>query len=569
MVVIVAAIVFLFCLTPFGWTFVDAGYLYFFIACILPQTFILFPLRKSASLDIWPWYDKLTTALAFVVPFYFFIRAYDIAYGAWEAVSPPHAALLSLFLVILMVEGARRCAGWTLAILCSLFAIYPLGAEFMPGPLEGISYTFWDLMSFHALGGEGIIGIPTRVVAKLLVGFLVFATALQATGGGRFFFDIAMGLLGHVRGGAAKVSVMSSALFGSISGSVNANVLTTGSVTIPAMKQTGYPASYAGAIEACSSTGGVLMPPIMGATAFVMAEFLGIPYGRIIIAAIVPSLLYYLSLFLQADAYALKAGLKGLPRESLPSVRHALMERGWYIFIALAILLYFLLVAIQEPHAPFYSVVVLFILPMFKKSTRLGLKDIVSFLEGTSRLLADMLATIGAIGLIISSLIVTGAASAMSSVMLEMAGGNLILILIFGAIVSFMLGMGMTITAVYVVLALVLCPALVAFGLNPIASHLFVLYCAMLSFITPPVAIGAFIGSVVAGSPFMKTSFTAMRLGLAMYLVPFLFVLQPGLIFQNPSFMGTVMPLCTATVGIAFISWAAEGYMLGAGHIHT
>lgn len=566
-IVVVAAILYLFRLSPFGYTFVDKGYLYFFIAFILPQTFILFPSKKGVTRNVWPWYDKLTSGLSFVVPFYFFLRAYDITYGAWEAVCPFHAQIMSLILIILMVEGARRSAGWILPALCASFAFYPLVAQFMPGPLEGLNQPFWDLMAFHVVGNEGIIGIPTNVVATLLIGFLIFATALQATGGGRFFFEVAMGLLGHVRGGPAKVAVISSGLFGSISGSVNANVLTTGSVTIPTMKETGYPSYYAGAIEACASTGGVLMPPIMGATAFVMAQFLGVSYGKIVIAAVVPSILYYLCLFLQADAFAVRNSLSGLPRETLPSVKNAIKERGWYIFIGIAIMLYVLLVAIQTPQAPFYSVAAFFILPMFRKSTRLSLKDVVTFLENTSRLLTDMLATIGCIGLIISSLIITGAASGMSSVLLEMAGGNLILILVFGAIVSFVLGMGMTVTAVYVILALILCPGLVDFGLNPIAVHLFVLYTAMLSFITPPVAIGAFIGSIVAGSSFMKTGFTAMRLGIAMYLIPFLFVLQPGIILQNPSFMNTIVPLGTAIVGIVFISWAAEGYMLKIGEL--
>jgi TRAP transporter 4TM/12TM fusion protein len=566
-VVIVAAILYLFRLSPFGYTFVDKGYLYFFIAFILPQTFILFPGRRGMVLNVWPWYDKLAFGFAFIVPFYLFLKAYEITYGAWEAVCPFHTQVMSMILIILMIEGARRSAGWILPILCALFAFYPLIAEHMPGPLEGLNQPFWDLMAFHVVGNEGIIGIPTTVVATLLIGFLLFATALQATGGGRFFFEVAMGLLGHVRGGPAKVAVLSSGLFGSISGSVNANVLTTGSVTIPTMKQTGYPSYYAGAIEACASTGGVLMPPIMGATAFVMAQFLGIPYGRIVIAAVVPSILYYLCLFLQADAFAVRNSLSGLPREELPSVLKAIKERGWYIFIGLAVLLYVLLVMIQTAQAPFYSVAVFFILPMLRKSSRLHLKDVVVFLENTSRLLADMLATIGSIGLIISSLIVTGAASAMSSVLLELAGGNTILILLFGGIVSFMLGMGMTVTAVYVILALVLCPSLVDFGLNTIAVHLFVLYTAMLSFITPPVAIGAFIGSIVAGSSFMKTGFTAMRLGIAMYLIPFLFVLQPGIILQNFSFMNTVVPLGTALFGIVFISWAAEGYMLKVGEL--
>ncbi|MBU1156372.1 MAG: TRAP transporter fused permease subunit, partial [Proteobacteria bacterium] len=410
---------------------------------------------------------------------------------------------------------------------------------------------------------SGIIGLPMRVVGNILIGYMVFAVALQITGGGRFFMDISASLFGFVRGGAAKVSIFSSALFGSISGSAISNVLTTGAITIPSMKKAGYPPHYAAAIEACASTGGVLMPPVMGATAFVMAEFLGLPYVDICIAAVVPSVLYYGGLFLQADAYAAKTGLKGIPRSQLPSLS-ATLQTGWVYIVALFLLVWMLLYMRWEVWAPFVSAALLLLVASLRRRDALRLKQWISFVRGVGTVLAELAALLAAIGMIIGALSITGVAHSFSSEIIKLAGGQIWLLLALGAITSFVLGMGMTITACYVFLAMVLAPALVRSDLNPLAVHLFIMYWGMASYITPPVALAAFAGAGIAGSDPMKTGFKSMQLGVVNYFVPFFFVLNPGLIFQGPPWE-VALAISGCLLGMLVISASMEGWVLGIG----
>lgn len=562
-----ASIFYCFRLSILGTTFYGWGYLYMLIAFFLPLAFLLFPHSKGASRDKIPWHDILAGALAFAIPLYLLFNSYAICEGGWESpiAAPQVAQVLSLIFCLLILEAGRRTGGLPLVIICLFFGVFPLFTQNMPGLLEGIHYPFWRTICFHVMGNESITGIPMRVFGRLLVGFMVFAVALQITGGGRFFLNIALSLLGHVRGGAAKVAIVASGLFGSISGSVIANVLTAGAVTIPAMKRTGYPDYYAGAIEACAGTGGVLMPPIMGATAFVMAEFLGIPYVNIIAAAILPSLLYYLGLFIQADAYAARTGLKGLPKEECPSLKQT-MKEGWFYIVAIILLIYLLVYARREAQAPFIAIALLLALSMIRGETRLTPKTFLQLFEGTGRILSELIAILCAIGFIIGSLSMTGVAHSFSSEIVALAGGNVALLLFLGAATSFVLGMGMTITACYIFLALVLAPALVSAGLYKLGVHLFLMYCGMISYITPPVALGAYAGASIAGASPIKTGFQAMRLGIVIYFLPFFFVLNPALVLHGPA-LNIVYTFFTCAIGIALIAGAIEGYLLGIGKI--
>lgn len=469
----------------------DIAYFFVLIALLFPLTFLLIPATEKGSRDKIPWYDLAASGLIFIISVFFFFHAVDILEFDWAITPPRHIYPISFLLLVLVVEGARRVGGPFLAGICLFFLFYPVFAGIMPGVLAGVSFSLPTTIIKHTLGSDGILGIPMRVVGTIIIGYLIFAAALQTAGGGRFFMNIAMGILGHVRGGPAKVAVLSSALFGSISGSVVANVVSTGSFTIPAMKKAGYPAYYAGALEASVSTGGVLMPPIMGATAFVMAEFLSIPYGYIVIAAFLPSILYYFAILIQVDARAAVMGLKGLPRETLPSARKTLKE-GWFFLFALIVLVYMLLVRFETAKAPFYAIPLLLGLPMISRRTRLYPRDFIGFVERTGKLLAEIMPALLAIGLIINALVITGLAGALSSIILKLAGGNLYLLLLLGAITSFILGMGMSITACYVILALLLAPVLIRVGLDSLAVHLFVMYCGMISYITPPRGCGGF-----------------------------------------------------------------------------
>lgn len=481
----------------------------------------------------------------------------------WEIYPPMVPLICGAVLVILVLEGARRVGGPVFAGLCLFFATFGLYSAHLPSLLQGMSYGPSRLAAYFSMGPSGIIGLPMRVVGNILIGYMVFAVALQATGGGKFFLDLASALFGFVRGGAAKVSIFSSALFGSISGSSISNVLTTGAITIPAMKKAGYPAHYAAAIEACASTGGVLMPPVMGATAFVMAEFLGLPYVDICIAAVVPSVLYYSGLFLQADAYAARAGLKGMPREQLPSVGTTI-KNGWVYIVSLVLLVWMLLYMRWEVWAPFISAALLLLVATTRRSDGLRLKEWAGFVRGVGTVLAELAALLAAIGMIIGALSITGVAHSFSSEIIKLAGGHVWLLLALGAITSFVLGMGMTITACYVFLAMVLAPALVRSDLNPLAVHLFIMYWGMASYITPPVALAAFAGAGIAGSDPMKTGFKSMQLGVVKYFVPFFFVLNPGLIFQGPPWE-VAQAISGCLLGVLVISAAMEGWVLGLG----
>ncbi|MDI6616229.1 MAG: TRAP transporter fused permease subunit, partial [Syntrophaceae bacterium] len=427
----------------------------------------------------------------------------------------------------------------------------------------GKSFGFWRTVTYHGMGPESIIGIPMRVVGNLLIGFMIFAVALQHTGAGKFFLDFSLSLLGPLRGGAAKVSIMASALMGSISGSVISNVLGTGSVTIPAMKRTGFSARFAGAVEACASTGGIVMPPVMGAVAFVMAEVLQVPYVTIIITAAVPSFLYFFCLFIQVDAYAARKGIVGTPREECPKFL-TVMKEGWFYLLAIALLIYIIVILWRETHAAWITTLVLLGLTMFRKSTRLTPRKFLDLIEGIGKFMGEITSILAACGLIIGSMGLTGVAHSFSSEIVKFAGGNMYLLLVFGAFASFILGMGMTITACYIFLAVVMAPALVEMGLYPMAVHLFVMYWGMASFITPPVALGSFAAASLSGASPMETGVQSMRLGIATYIVPFFFVLNPALILHGS--VGEILfTITTCTAGLWVIASALEGYMLGIG----
>ncbi|HBT02113.1 MAG TPA: C4-dicarboxylate ABC transporter, partial [Citreicella sp.] len=367
---------------------------------------------------------------------------------------------------------------------------------------------------------------------ELVIGFVIFGSVLVATKGSDFFMELASALLGHSRGGPAKVAVMGSGILGSLSGSVISNILTSGPFSIPTMRRVGYPAHYAAAVEACASTGATLMPPVMGTVAFVMASFLGVQYSSIVVAAVIPALMFYVALLFQVDMYAARRGLKGLPRSEMPAL-WPVLKSGWPYLLSLAVLIFVLMGLRMEARSPYYASVVMLVATAFNKDTRLTLARAKALLLDTSANVANLVAVLAGIGLVVGGLSYTGVAGAFSRELLLYAGGNTALMLIAGAVTSFVLGMGMTVTACYIFLSILLAPALVQAGLNPIASHLFILYWGMLSYITPPVALAAITAANVAGSKPMQTGLHAMRLGMPLFVLPFIFVYDPALIMEG------------------------------------
>ena len=599
----------------------DNSYLYLLLGCYFSLVFLIFPAKGGGTRERIPWYDLAAFVISIACTIYFAWNGLRSLEEGWEYDSPTFPVVLAFIMWFIIMEAARRAGGTAILVIFGTLSLYPIvaDAEWMPAMFSGMGQDFVGTARYHLMSEESVLGIPMRVFGTLIIGFIIFGVTLQSTGGGKFFINLAFALLGGVRGGPAKVAIVASGLFGSLSGSVITNVLTTGAMTIPAMKRTGYPARYAGGIEACASTGGVLMPPVMGATAFVMASFLDIPYIWVAIAAIVPSFLYFYGLFIQIDAYAARFGIKGLPKSDLPSLKGTLKE-GWYYVFAFFLLIYLLVYLKREAHAPFFATIALLALSQFgkmrfgepwffiigfailgflgvvlssvhfppeyitsapilasigllilvhiPKHTRISNEAIASFIEANGRLLAELVAILAAVGLIIGGLMVTGMAGTFSGDLVRLAGGEVVPLLLMGAVTSFILGVGMTVTAAYIFLAIVLAPALVDLGLEPIAVHLFILYWGMVSFITPPVALGAFAAATVAGASPMRTGFEAMRLGSIIYFLPFFFVLNPALVLNGPP-LDIIVECATAIVGVTIIASGLQGYLLMAGAFGT
>jgi len=543
-------------------------YLYAILALLLPLTFIFFPAFSGAhgsGASSVPWYDALLAALTFGVCAFFFANSINIVDQGWEFVAPQYAIYASYLLWLLVLEAVRRAGGPAIFVIVTIFSIYPVIADVMPGPISGLASTPGEAAAYHAMSIESILGIPMRVFAETVIGFLIFGSALQYTGGGKFFLNLAFAMLGGVRGGAAKVAIFASGLMGSMSGSVITNVLTTGVMTIPAMKRTGFSPHYAGGVEACASTGGVLMPPVMGATAFIMATIIEVPYVEIAIAAIIPSALYFFGLFMQIDAYAARQNLKGLPRAELPSLA-ATMREGWYFIFVFVLLVVMLVHLRREALAPFYATAALLVLNQIFPHNRWGWSNLKAFLMGSARLLTELTAILAAVGLIVGALSMTGVAGTLVNDLVFLAGGSTLVLLLMGAITSFVMGIGMTVTAAYIFLAIILAPALVQGGLSPMAVHLFIFYWGMISYITPPVALGAYAAAALAQATPMRTGLEAMRLGSIIYFIPFFFVLNPALILEG-SWRGIVIATGSATLGVILAAGALQGYLIGLGDL--
>ena len=548
----------LFNLAVFGVVLIEGRYLYVLGGVFLALSFLVFRIRggkggRPSALD-WALFAAALGATAYLTA----TAQTNLSQG-WEYAAPPAARWVALAFIGLVLEATRRAGGLVLFCVVTLFAFYPTFASHVPDPFSGFQSPLLDAFAYHVYSAESSFGIPMKAFGGVVIGFILFGAVLQRTGGGRFFNDLAMGLVGGYRGGAAKVSIFASGFMGSMSGSVISNVLTTGAVSIPAMRRTGFSAKTAAATEACASTGGVLMPPIMGATAFVMASFLGRPYVEIALAAAIPSLLFYWALFAQIDAYAARRGLRGLPRAELPVMSQVVRE-GWPYVLVFALLLFMLVGLRRETSAPFYAVALLLVINQIRPSQRLSLRGAADMAVAVGMGLAELTAILLGVGLIVGSFSATGLAGTLVNELVFLAGDDVLVLLIMGALTAFVFGMGMTVTACYIFLAVVLAPALEAGGIDRLAAHLFILYWGMVSYITPPVALGAFAASTMAGSNPVATGFEAMRLGGVIYIAPFFFVLNPALIGQGPAWEVAVALAC-ALLGVALISMALQGFV--------
>jgi TRAP transporter 4TM/12TM fusion protein len=550
-----------------GFTPLNTEYYYALVLVMLPFVFVLFPGSRREPLDRVPWTDALLFFATAATTFILLLNIRRAAELGWEFAGAPAPIVWAGYLVwALLMEGLRRTGGWSLMLSVLPFSLYPLFAEASwLGPLKGAQSTAAQASAYHALSSESVLGIPLQAFAETVIGFLVFGTALMMTGAGRFFIHLAFALCGTFRGGAAKVCIFASALLGMMSGSIVSNVLTAGTMTIPAMKRTGFTASYAAAIEACASTGAVLAPPVMGATAFVMAQFLNISYAEVALAAAIPAALYYFGLFMQVDAYAARHGLQGLAREELPSAWQTLKE-GWYYLAVIALLIFMLLIMKRESHAPFHATLLLLVLNQLFNREKWSWGTLTRFLEMNGRTFVELVGILAGCGLLIGAFSLTGVVSSLANDMLTLAAGSALLLLAMAALTSLVLGLGLTTTACYIFLAILVGPALEKAGLNKMAVHMFIFYWGMLSSITPPVAIASFAAAGIAGAAPMKTAWQSMVVGSIIYFIPFFFVLNPAFVLQGPWWESAYLT-AGAALGAIFICGGLQGFQLGIGDL--
>lgn len=557
---LLTGIAYLFGLTWGGRRMLEGEYYWIFIGFFAAAAFLALP-AKAGQTKV-PLYDVLAAIVILAVSFYFATNAWEMVQAGWSHLT------LGIVVWLLMMELARRSGGLPFLLVVVLIGLYPLAANFFPGPIMGVPYEFGHMLESYIFRAEGMMGITTKIVAEIILGFLVFAGILLATGAGTFFIDLANASFGRYRGGPAKVAVVASAFMGSLSGSIFSNIAGTGSITIPTMKKAGYPSHYAGAIEACASTGGVVMPPVMGAIAFVMAITIGVDYAVIMIAAILPSLLFYFGLILQVDAYAARTGIKGMPKEDLPSTRKVL-KSGWPFLFVMVFLMWGLLYMRWEYYTPWYACILMIGLSFLRKETRLTPARLFSALRQIGVLVTQTAAIILPIAFVVSALTITGVTGSVTSGLVGLGGDNVFMVILFGIIACFIMGMAGLAIVAYIFLAVTLAPAIIEVGgLNTIAVHFFIVYYAMLSAITPPVGAAAFLAGTIAGAKPMKTSITAMRLGIVIYFVPLFFLFQPALLLQG-DLTPLVYVLPSIIAGIMLISGGLEGYLLGAGLVKT
>ncbi len=542
------------------------GVMYLLISLLLPLLFLSIPARKGSAGETIPIYDIILAVVSFAIPFFFFLKALDIRLVGWEFRAPLEGVIAAAILWGLVVEGARRAAGLGLVLIGGLMSIYPLFSGYLPGILYGYQFTFPETAGIHAFSMAGMLGIPMQVFYYLLVGYLLFGIVMQFTGGGKFFVGLALALMGHVRGGPAKVAVFSSALYGTISGSSIANIMVTGSFTIPTMKRIGYRADYAAAVETCSSLGGQLTPPIMATTAFIMADWLGISYVTVALAAAIPAVTYYVSLMSQVDGYAALHGLKGLPREECPSL-WSVMKTGWIYVIVFAVLLFFMFKMLMIAQAPYIATVCLLVLSMIQKSTRFDLKTLVGAMVELGKALCRLVGIMTCVGLIISSVTFTGIATSIGSEIIVLIGGNIFLVLGVTVIACVILGMGVSLTACYIISALLLCPAMIKLGFPPLAAHFFVLYYVNLSGLTPPVCISSYTAAGLADASPMKTGLTAVRIGSVLFIMPLFIIMRPELLLIGTP-LEIIIASIEALIGGFCIGSALEGYMYKSGRLN-
>jgi len=528
---------------------------------VLPLIFIVYPARKK-DVDRIPWYDYLLAIISVIPPIILYHHPPWIYERMWFATAlTTEQLVLGIVFIATIIEATRRTSGLVITFLVIFFLIYLYIGPYIPDPFRHRGMRFDRIIELNYLTTYGTFTTPLQVMSTYVIAFTILGAVFSEAGVGRFFIDLAKALVGRMVGGPAKIAVVASSLFGTISGSAVANVYGTGIITIPTMKSLGYPSRFAGAVEAVASTGGQIMPPIMGAAAFVMAELLNVPYARIMIAAIIPALLYYLGVYVQIHYYSLKHGLRGLPKDQVPSLKSILKGRG-YMLIPMAVLVYIVAVLMWSPvTAAFIAMFITIALSFIRRETWMTPKKIYKALAKGAEEALSILVIGAAAGMVIGSISFSGTGLRLSSIVLEASMGILVLALAYVAVLTLIMGMGVPTTAAYIMTAALSVPALSRLGVDPFVTHFFVFYYATISAITPPVALAAYAAATLAKDDPMRVGFTAVRLGFAAVLTPFILIFKPGLLLiirePLPMIIGEVI---TAFIAVYAIALGIEGF---------
>ena len=539
------------------------------VGLVLVLGFALYPAFSGSSRKKISWYDWIFVALCAVMPVYVFVR-YPVFISTGFSGETTDIVMGTL-LILLVMECSRRISGPALSILSAVFLVYALFGRSFPGIFRHRGYNWHRVVTYLTTDIYGIYGSSVKVSATYIVLFIIFGDVMNKCGMGQFFNDIANALAGHTKGGPAKVAVLASGFLGSINGSAVANVVTTGTFTIPLMKKTGYPKEFAGAVEATASVGGQLLPPIMGAAAFVMAETLGVKYGAIIRAAVLPALIYYLGIILQVQMRAEKDGLSGLPKDQMPKVLNVMKERG-HLLIPIVFLLYMLIFSGKTVlFSAFWTIVVTILVAELRPISRMSFKDIGdAFVSGAKSTVSVAIAC-ACVGIIVGICGLTGFALNVAHAIINIgqyavpgsAAASLFLTLLFTMVTCMILGMGLPSIPSYLITATIAAPALVELGQAEIAAHMFCFYFAMFANLTPPVALAAFAAAGLSGGSPMKTGWQSVKLALAGFIVPFMFVYNPQLLLEKVTLLSGIQVVVTSCVGVLLIAAAVEGYLRG------
>ena len=528
------------------------------VAVIMCLIFLLYPAFKKGSRKKLSLLDTVLAVLSLTTAGYIFVYYMDIINrGGMPSVID---IMISTMTVLLVLEASRRVAGWELTAMAGVFIAYAYLGPYLPSSIGHRGYTFGDIFSFFYLTTEGIYGDAIAVSSTFIILFIIFGAFLSKSGMGNLFNDLSLAVAGGAKGGPAKVGVIASAVHGSINGSAVASVVTTGSFTIPLMKRVGYKPEFAAGVEATAAVGGMILPPVMGAAAFIMAETLGVSYLTICTAALIPALMYYYGLLVQVHLRADKDNLLGLKKEELPRVRKVLLEKG-HLLLPLILLVTLLTMGYSPTYVGFFTIIATILVAAMRKQTRMGFWEILKTLEVGVRETLSVAIACAAVGITVGVFSLTGLGLKFANIIIDLGQGQLFMTLLWTMVASIILGLGLPSIPCYIITASMAAPALAHFGIEPLITHLFVFYFGVIANLTPPIALAAFAGAGIAGSDPQRTGWISCKLALAGFVVPFVFVYKPSILILNSSFTDIAVNTILLGIAVTALAAAVEGYI--------